>query len=66
MTRLLERYAGQYMVLVLLIAAGTWFATGNTAGDAGGAGGVLPLRAGAGRARPPRSPPSPWPRATAS
>jgi heavy metal translocating P-type ATPase len=28
-TRLLDRYAGQYMVLVLLIAAGTWFATGN-------------------------------------
>ena len=29
--RLLERYAGEYMVLVLLIAAGTWFATGDTA-----------------------------------
>jgi heavy metal translocating P-type ATPase len=29
--RLLERYAGHYMALVLLIAAGTWFATGNTA-----------------------------------
>lgn len=28
-TRLLDRYAGQYMVLVLLVAAGTWFATGN-------------------------------------
>ncbi len=28
--RLLERYAGHYMALVLLIAAGTWFATGNT------------------------------------
>ena len=28
--RLLERYAGHYMVLVLLIAAGTWFATENT------------------------------------
>ncbi len=28
--RLLERYAGEYMILVLLIAAGTWFATGNT------------------------------------
>ena len=27
-TRLLERYAGAYMVLVLLIAAGVWFATG--------------------------------------
>ncbi len=27
-TRLLERYAGSYMVLVLLIAAGVWFATG--------------------------------------
>lgn len=30
-TRLLERYAGQYMTLVLLIAAGLWFATGNVA-----------------------------------
>ena len=29
-TRLLERYAERYMVLVLLIAAGTWFATSNT------------------------------------
>ncbi len=28
-SRLLERYAGQYMVLVLMIAAGTWFATGD-------------------------------------
>ncbi len=28
--RLLERYAGHYMILVLLIAAGTWFATENT------------------------------------
>jgi heavy metal translocating P-type ATPase len=28
--RLLERYAERYMVLVLLIAAGTWFATSNT------------------------------------
>ncbi len=27
-TRLLERYAGPYMVLVLLLAAGVWFATG--------------------------------------
>ena len=27
-TRLLERYAGAYMVLVLLLAAGVWFATG--------------------------------------
>ena len=27
-TRLLERYAGPYMVLVLLLAAGSWFATG--------------------------------------
>jgi heavy metal translocating P-type ATPase len=27
---LLERYAEPYMVLVLLIAAGTWFATGST------------------------------------
>jgi heavy metal translocating P-type ATPase len=30
-TRLLERYAGQYMVLVLMIAGGTWFASGDTA-----------------------------------
>jgi len=29
--RLLERYAGHYMALVLLIAAGTWFATFDTA-----------------------------------
>jgi heavy metal translocating P-type ATPase len=29
-TRLLEQYAGQYMVLVLMIAGGTWFASGNT------------------------------------
>ncbi len=29
-TRLLERYAERYLVLVLLIAAGTWFVTGNT------------------------------------
>ncbi len=29
--RLLERYAGHYMALVLLIAAGTWFGTGDTA-----------------------------------
>ena len=28
--RLLERYAGHYLALVLLIAAGTWFGTGNT------------------------------------
>lgn len=28
-TRLLERYAGQYLVLVILIAAVTWFATNN-------------------------------------
>jgi Zn2+/Cd2+-exporting ATPase len=30
-TRLLERYAGQYIVLVLLIAAMVWLVTGNTA-----------------------------------
>ncbi len=30
-SRLLERYAGHYTGLVLLIAAGTWFASGNTA-----------------------------------
>ncbi|HTO59999.1 MAG TPA: cation-translocating P-type ATPase, partial [Bradyrhizobium sp.] len=29
-TRLLERHAERYMVLVLLIAAGTWFATSNS------------------------------------
>ena len=28
-TRLLERYAGQYMILVLLIATVTWFTTNN-------------------------------------
>ncbi len=28
-TRLLDRYAGQYMALVLLVAAGTWFVTNN-------------------------------------
>jgi heavy metal translocating P-type ATPase len=30
-TRLLERYAGQYMALVLMAAGGTWFASGDTA-----------------------------------
>ncbi len=29
-TRLLEKYAGQYMVLVLMIAGGTWFASGSS------------------------------------
>jgi Zn2+/Cd2+-exporting ATPase len=29
-TRLLERYAGRYTLLVVLLAAGTWFATNNT------------------------------------
>jgi Cd2+/Zn2+-exporting ATPase len=29
-TRLLEAYSGHYMVLILLVAAGVWFATGNT------------------------------------
>jgi Cd2+/Zn2+-exporting ATPase len=28
-TRLLDRYSGQYMALVMLFAAGTWFLTGN-------------------------------------
>jgi len=28
-TRLLDRYAGQYMALVLMVAAGTWLITGN-------------------------------------
>ncbi len=31
LTRLLERHAGQYLALVLTIAAGTWFASGNAA-----------------------------------
>jgi heavy metal translocating P-type ATPase len=30
-TRLLERYAGQYMGLVLMVAGGTWFASGDVA-----------------------------------
>jgi heavy metal translocating P-type ATPase len=30
-TRLLERYAGQYMTLVLIVSAGTWFATADAA-----------------------------------
>jgi heavy metal translocating P-type ATPase len=30
-TRLLERYAGQYMLLVLMVAGGTWFASGDMA-----------------------------------
>jgi len=30
-TRLLEQYAERYLVLVLLVAAGTWFMTNNTA-----------------------------------
>ncbi|MBV8652928.1 MAG: cadmium-translocating P-type ATPase [Alphaproteobacteria bacterium] len=30
-TRLLERYAGQYITLVLMIAAGVWFASADTA-----------------------------------
>ena len=30
-TRLLERYAGQYLSLVLVIAGGTWFASGDMA-----------------------------------
>lgn len=30
-TRLLEAYSGQYMALILLVAAGVWFATGSTA-----------------------------------
>jgi Zn2+/Cd2+-exporting ATPase len=29
-TRLLERYAGQYLTLILMIAAGTWFATNDS------------------------------------
>ena len=29
-TRLLERYAERYLILVLMIAAGIWFATGDT------------------------------------
>jgi heavy metal translocating P-type ATPase len=30
-TRLLERYSERYLILVLLLAAGTWFVTGSTA-----------------------------------
>jgi Cd2+/Zn2+-exporting ATPase len=30
-TRLLERYAGRYILLVLLLAVGVWFASGSTA-----------------------------------
>ena len=30
-TRLLERYSERYLILVLLLAAGTWFVTGTTA-----------------------------------
>jgi len=30
-TRLLERYAGQYLGLVLMVASGTWFASGSMA-----------------------------------
>ncbi|MBV9756503.1 MAG: cation-translocating P-type ATPase, partial [Alphaproteobacteria bacterium] len=30
-TRLLEQYAGRYILLVLLLAAGVWFASGSTA-----------------------------------
>lgn len=29
-SRLLERYANRYLILVLLLAAGTWFVSGNT------------------------------------
>ncbi len=29
-TRLLERYANRYLILVLLLAAGSWFVTGDT------------------------------------
>lgn len=29
-TRLMERYANRYLVLVLILAAGTWFVSGNT------------------------------------
>jgi Zn2+/Cd2+-exporting ATPase len=30
-SRLLEKYAGQYLTVVLMLAGGTWFATGDTA-----------------------------------
>src|SRR5262249_3026340 len=30
-SRLLERYAGQYLAVVLMLAGGTWFATSDTA-----------------------------------
>jgi Zn2+/Cd2+-exporting ATPase len=29
-TRLLERYSGQYLTLILMVAAGTWFATNDS------------------------------------
>jgi Zn2+/Cd2+-exporting ATPase len=31
LSRMLDKYAGQYMALVLLVAAGTWFISGSTA-----------------------------------
>jgi heavy metal translocating P-type ATPase len=30
LTRLLDRHAGRYLAVVLMVAAGTWFATGDT------------------------------------
>ena len=43
-TRLLDRYAGQYMALVLLVAAGTLVPDRECTGHASGAGGVLSMR----------------------
>ncbi len=50
-SRLLERYAGRYLVLVLLAAAGLVAGNRQHAGHARGAGRLVPLRPGAGRAR---------------
>jgi cation transport ATPase len=63
-TRLLERYAGSYMVLVLLLAAVTWFVTN----DAQAMLAVLVAACPAPwccRHRPRRLPGWPWRRATA-
>ena len=50
-TRLLDRYAGQYMALVLLVAGGVWLISGQRACDARGARRVVPVRARARGAR---------------
>ncbi len=65
-TRLLERYAGRYILLVLLIAAVTWFRHTNDAQAmlAVRAGRRLSLRPGCCPPRPRLSPGSPWPPVT--